>query len=406
MISTIIADNLPQKSVESTLKAQDFTNTKVYIIAIGKAAWTMTKTASDYLGNKVEKGILITKYGHSNGKIPKVEIYEAGHPTPDENTVKATKAVLALAENLNANDLVLFLVSGGGSALFEAPQDGISLEDMAKITNDLLASGADITEINTIRKRLSKVKGGRFADICKPASILSIVLSDVLGDRLDIIASGPAAPDKTTKEETLRIIEKYGLKFTQSQMEHIHKETPKSTNNVKTFVTGSVRSLCESAAVCAKSFGFNPYILTSSLNCEASQAGKFLAAIARDTQEGHTHFQKPCAIIAGGETVVRVTGDGKGGRNQELALAAAAGIAGIKDVVIFSLGSDGTDGPTDAAGGIVDGDTCAKLAGQEINIDFVLGNNDSYNGLKAVDGLIITGPTGTNVNDVSVALII
>ena len=404
MIGKIIADNMPQKSVENALKGQDFSQSNIYIVAIGKAAWTMAKSAVDFIGDKVKEGVVITKYGHSLGEIPKMTIYEAGHPTPDENTISATTAALALVESLGAGDVVVFLVSGGGSALFEAPQDGISLEDLATLTNALLASGADITEINTLRKRMSKVKAGRFAELCKPANMFAIVLSDVLGDRLDIIASGPAAPDQSTSAEALYIVDKYGLKLSASQLDYLHCETPKTTDNVKTIITGSVRSLCESAAACAKELGFTSYILTTSLNCEAADAGKFLSAIALDIHRGISHFQKPCAVIAGGETVVQVTGSGMGGRNQELVLSAACGIAGLEDTVIFSLGSDGTDGPTDAAGGIVDGDTVAKLAAHGLNIDKILANNDSYNGLKSVGGLIITGPTGTNVNDVAVVL--
>ena len=404
MITDIIADNMPQKAVENALISHDFKGNKVYLAAIGKAAWTMTKAASDYLGDKIEKGVVITKYGHTQGDIPRMTIFEAGHPTLDENTVIATKTVLELVENLGVGDEVLFLVSGGGSALFEVPQDGVTLEDYAALTNALLASGADIVEINTVRKRLSRVKAGRFAELCKPAGIFAVVLSDVLGDRLDTIASGPAAPDMSTKDDAMAIVEKYGLNLSPNLMKHLHRETPKAIDNVKTVVTGSVRSLCEAAAASAKRMGFTPYILTTSLNCEAADAGKFMAAIACDTQGGVTYFIRPCAIIAGGETVVRVKGSGMGGRNQELALSAAKGIAGLSGTVIFSLGSDGTDGPTDAAGGIVDGDTMARLAAQGLNIDKILAVNDSYNGLKAVNSLIITGPTGTNVNDVAVVL--
>ena len=404
MIENIIADNMPQKAVINALAAREFIGRKTYLIAIGKAAWTMAKTASDYLGDKIEKGIVITKYDHAMGDISRVEIFEAGHPVLDENTVAATQAVLSLVKNLGRDDEVLFLVSGGGSALFEAPQDGISLEDLATLTNAMLASGADIVEINMIRKRLSKVKAGRFAEIISPAKATQIVLSDVLGDRLDTIASGPATADTSTTEEVLAIVDKYGLELTPLQAELLRYETPKTVNNVETVITGSVSSLCEAAAVSAKALGLTPYILTTSLNCQAADAGKFLAATARDTQRGATHFVKPCAIIAGGETVVKVTGNGLGGRNQELALTAAIGIAGLDDTLIFSIGSDGTDGPTDAAGGMVDGYTMAKLAAQGINIEKILANNDSYNGLKAADGLIITGPTGTNVNDVAVVL--
>ena len=404
MIDRIIADNMPQKSVINALEAHEFTGDKVYLVAIGKAAWTMAKAASEYLGDKIEKGIVITKYDHSQGEIPRLKIFEAGHPTPDENTVAATNEALALVQDLRAGDEVLFLVSGGGSALFEAPQDGVTLEDFVVLTKDLLASGADIVEINMIRKRLSKVKAGRFAELCKPANVYAIILSDVLGDRLDTIASGPAVPDNSTADDAKAIVEKYGLKLTDLQLSYLNQETPKVVDNVKTTVTGSVRSLCESAAACAKELGFTPYVLTTTLSCEASEAGKFLSVIASDTQRGVTHFQKPCAIIAGGETVVQLKGDGMGGRNQELALTAAKGIAGLGDTLIFSLGSDGTDGPTDAAGGIVDGETVANLLAKGINVDKILANNDSYNGLKVVDSLIITGPTGTNVNDVSVIL--
>jgi len=421
IITQIISENMPDKAVKEALQAYSLPD-KLYLVAIGKAAWTMTKAACDYLGDKIHKGVAITKYGHSQGEIFPVAIYEAGHPIPDDNSIKATEAVLDLVSNLGAEDTVLFLVSGGGSALFESPKDGVTLDDLQSLTKILLEKGAAITEINALRKRLSKVKAGGFAEICKPASIFSIVLSDVLEDRLDTIASGPAAPDMTTREDALRIAKKYKVDemFLHSDTNTadrvmtskdktpitllFRQETPKSTDNVKTVIVGSVRSLCKSAADCAKSLGYTPYVLTTSLGCEAAEAGKVLAAIARDTQAGLSHFRKPCAIIMGGETIVHVKGNGKGGRNQEMALAAAKGIAGLANTIVFALGSDGTDGPTDAAGGIVNGDTLANLTAQGLSIDSILANNDSYNGLKAVDGLIITGPTGTNVNDVAVLL--
>ena len=402
MIENIISDNMPQKAVIDALTARNFTNREIVMVAIGKAAWTMAKAASDYLGDKITTGIVITKYGHSQGNIPNIRIHEAGHPIPDENTVAATQAVLALVENLGADDEVLFLVSGGGSALFEAPS--VNLGDLASITSALLASGAGIVEVNTIRKRFSKVKAGRFAALVSPAKIFQIVLSDVLGDRLDTIASGPAAADASTCEDALEIIEKYSLCLTPTQADLLRRETPKTAANVTTVITGSVNSLCEAAAASAKTLGFTPYILTTSLNCQAAEAGKFLAAVARDTQHGATYFAKPCAIIVGGETVVKLTGDGLGGRNQEISLSAAMGIAGLENTLIFAIGSDGTDGPTDAAGGIVDGGTAPKLAEQGISIEKSLANNDSYHALKTAGGLVITGPTGTNVNDIAVVL--
>jgi len=364
----------------------------------------MARAAADFLGERLASGVVITKHAHSQGDIPGLEIFEAGHPTPDENTLKATQRALALAESLGEGDELLFLVSGGGSALFEAPLEGIALEDLAALTDRLLASGADIMEINTIRKRFSRVKAGRFAEICSPAKVFSIVLSDVPGDRLDAIASGPAAPDTTTSAQALAIAEKYGLQLSARQKSCLALETPKKIGNVETAITGSVRSLCESAAKAAEALGYTPYVLTTVLNCEAAEAGKFLASIAADTQNLTNSFAKPCAIIAGGETVVHVKGSGKGGRNQELVLAAAKGIAALENTLVFSLGSDGTDGPTDAAGGIVDCATAARLRDQGFDIDKVLSNNDAYHTLQAVDGLIVTGPTGTNVNDVSVAL--
>ena len=404
MIKNIIAENMPEASVKKALSEHDFANKNIYLVAIGKAAYTMAAAAHATLGNKIKKGVVITKYDHPGDPLPGIDIFEAGHPTPDENTVTASQKALELIQNLSPNDEVLFLVSGGGSALFEAPKEGITLDILVNITNDLLASGADIVEINMLRKRLSKVKAGGFAKLCAPASVFAIVLSDVLGDRLDTIASGPAAADMSTVEDALGIIEKYKLSLPQVALDYIKEETPKEVTNVKTVITGSVKSLCTSAAMSAQALGYKPYVLTTTLSCEASEAGKFLAQIAVDTKRGETSFKTPCAIIVGGETVVHLKGKGKGGRNQEIALAAAKAIAGVDGTLVFSVGSDGTDGPTDAAGGIVDEHSLSKLKAIGHKVDTVLANNDSYNSLKEIDGLIITGPTGTNVNDVAVVL--
>ena len=403
MIKSIIADNMPHQAVENALKAHKFTG-KIYMVAIGKAAWAMAQAASDFLGERLERGIVVTKYQHSQGVLPSIDIYEAGHPVSDENTILATDACIELAKSLTERDELLFLVSGGGSALFEKPLDGLTLTDIADVTNQLLASGADIVEMNMVRKRFSSVKAGRFAQFAAPARVFSIVLSDVLGDRLDSIASGPVVADTSTILDAARIVDKYKLKLTDIQRKYLELETPKKVTNVETVITGSVRTLCESAAEAARELGYEPVILTTMLSCEASEAGRFLAAIAVDIKHGRNSFKTLCAIIAGGETVVTLKGTGKGGRNQEFALASAKGIAGLEDVLIFSLGSDGTDGPTDAAGGIVDGSTAQKLKAQDIDIDKVLTNNDAYHALQAVDGLIKTGPTGTNVNDVTVIL--
>ena len=393
-----IAAVLPDEAVRRTLKDYRPGAGKTLLVAAGKAAWQMAKAAVDTLG-QVDGGVVITKYGHVIGEIPGVVCYEAGHPVPDENSFAATKKALELVENRSAGDTVIFLLSGGGSALFELPL--ISGEELQDITRQLLASGADIVEMNTIRKRLSAVKGGRFALACAPAKVLSIVLSDILGDPLDMIASGPAYPDSSTCKQAKNIAAKYELKFSPDAEKLLNEETPKELHNVETHINGSVRELCAAAAAAAQKLGYDPIILTDQLCCEAREAGSFLASILKS----HAQSGRSLAFIAGGETVVRLTGHGLGGRNQELALAAAPGIADIPGAAVFSVGSDGTDGPTDAAGGYVDGETCAALAERGISVFDMLRDNDAYHALQAVSGLIVTGPTGTNVNDVAVALL-
>ena len=280
---------------------------------------------------------------------------------------------------MTGEDTVLFLLSGGGSALFEQPLvPGVELQD---ITNQLLASGADIVEMNTIRKRLSGVKGGRFAQACAPAQVFSIVLSDILGDPLDMIASGPAVPDTSTCAQALAIVEKYHLDLSEQAQALLRQETPKTLDNVMTRITGSVRELCTAAAAACRELGYEPILLTDRLCCEAKEAGSFLGSIVRT----HAGRGRKLAYIAGGETVVHLTGQGLGGRNQELAPAAAPTLAGL-NAAVFSVGSDGTDGPTDAAGGYVDGGTAAALAAKNWNVFDTLQNNDAYHALQAVDG--------------------
>ena len=389
---------LPDEAVRRALAGQDFPG-RVVLVAAGKAAWQMAKTAYECMGRRIDAGVVITKYGHVMGPIGNFALYEAGHPVPDENSFDATQKALDLTADLEAGDMVLLLLSGGGSALLEKPL--VPGEVLQNITNQLLACGADIVEINTIRKRLSAVKGGRFARHCAPARIFSIVLSDILGDPLDMIASGPAVPDSSTCAQALSIAEKYGLRLTEDARTLLHQETPKVLDNVTTQINGSVRELCKAAANAARELGYEPVILTDQLECQAREAGSFLASILKT----HAGAGRKMAFIAGGETVVRLTGCGKGGRNQELALAAASGIYGIPGAAVFSVGSDGTDGPTDAAGGYVDHQTAAELEAMGVDICCVLRENDSYHALQKSGGLIITGPTGTNVNDVAVALL-
>lgn len=389
---------LPDEAVAKALQGRILGPGKIYLVAVGKAGWQMGKAAAEILQDKLEAGVVVTKYDHVKGEIPRTHCFEAGHPVPDENSFSATQAALDLVERATEEDEVIFLLSGGGSALFEKPL--VSGEELQDITRQLLACGADIVEMNTIRKRLSAVKGGRFAQSCAPAHVFSIVLSDILGDPLDMIASGPAYPDSSTCEEALAIAEKYGLQLSEKARALIRQETPKTLANVETQITGSVSDLCRAAAAACEELGYEPVILTDQLSCEAREAGRFLAAIARS----HQNTEKSLAFVAGGETVVHLTGSGKGGRNQELALAAAEGIAGLKNTAVFSVGSDGTDGPTDAAGGYCDTFTKEKLAQQGISIYEVLRDNDAYHALQGTDGLIVTGATGTNVNDVAVLL--
>ena len=399
IIDRAIKESLPDSAVRKALQEFPETKGKVVLIAVGKAAWQMADAAYGFLGERITSGVVVTKYDHSKGRIGNLEIYEGGHPVPDENSYKGTSAAIKAVEGLGEEDIVLFLVSGGGSALFEKPL--IPSSDMARLTSELLASGASITEMNTIRKRMSAVKGGKFALLCKPARVFSIVLSDIIGDPLDMIASGPAYPDSSTREEAEAIAEAYGLTLTDEMKKLLAEETPKSLDNVETHVTGSVRELCASASRAAEELGYKSFVITSYLSCIAREAGVMMADIAMHNKDS----KESLAFIMGGETVVKLTGKGKGGRNQELALSAAPLLSSVENAAVFSVGSDGTDGPTDAAGGYVDSDTLSILKAKGIDVQKVLEDNDAYHALEKCGGLVITGPTGTNVNDVSVLLI-
>ena len=390
---------MPEKAVEDALSTLEFTPGRLLVVAIGKAAWNMASAALSHLGDQVDGGCVITKYGHSRGDLPPLTIYEAGHPVPDENSYLATEAALSLTQNLTVNDTVLFLVSGGGSALFEAPL--IDPQELEDIGSQLLRCGAHITEINAIRKRLSRVKGGRFAQHCAPARVVALLLSDVLGDRPDVIASGPACVDMSGGVEPLDIVRKYGLKLSANAMECLRRPLPDSLPNAENHISGSVRQFCQAAETSARAMGYEPVLLTDRLACEARDAGRMMG----ETALRHQDATRPLAIISGGETVVHVQGDGLGGRNQELALSAVPYLAKCRDTLLFSVGSDGTDGPTDAAGGMVDANTQKLLQMRKISLEDVQRRNDAYHALKAVDGLIFTGPTGTNVNDLTVLLI-
>ena len=387
-----IAKELPNEAVKNILKDVNFSDGKVVLVAIGKAAYEMAKAATEI--KHIDEGIVITKYDHIKSKLNNIELYEAGHPISDQNTFIATKRALQLTKDLSNKDTVLFLVSGGGSALFE--QSDLSLEVIQDINNQLLKSGADIKEINTIRKRLSNVKGGKFAKHCYPAKIIQIVLSDIINDPLDMIASGPAAIDSSSSKDALNIIDKYNIKLSNKALKLINNDTIKQIDNVDTYFAGNLELLCLAALNKAKELGYDTKIIKTDENGIAKDAGKQFALLANS--------QKPnTCLIMGGETVVNVKGSGLGGRNQEFVLSAAKYIN--DNVTILSIGSDGTDGPTDAAGGYVDSVIKQKIKELSIDIDLALNNNDSYNTLKQLDALIVTGPTGTNVNDLMLAII-
>ena len=389
---------MPDAAVRRALAAhRDFLDApgRLILVAVGKAAWTMARAAWDEAA--FDGGVIVTARGCAHGPVGNAAIIEAGHPIPDEMSILGAETALERVRGLTEHDRVLFLLSGGGSALFEKPL--IAPDELARITEHLLRSGADIVAINTIRKRLSAVKGGRFALACRPARVLSLVLSDVLGDPLDMIASGPAAPDTSTSREALALAGRYALPLSDAARACLVRETPKALDNVESEIIGSVSLLCASAADTARALGYEPLLLTDRLDCEAREAGAFLSAMAK-THAGRGRR----AFILGGETVVHVRGRGLGGRNQELALAAAGGLNGL-NAALMSVGSDGRDGPTDAAGGCVDGASLERCRAAGVDIAAALADNDAYHALDRIGALIRTGPTGTNVGDLTVLLI-
>ena len=388
---------LPDQAVREALNGFRKPAGKTILVAVGKAAWQMASAALKEI--TVDQGIVITKYDHSKGLLPHCVIREAGHPVLDENSLKAAEEAISLVSGLKENDTVLFLLSGGASALFELPL--VPLETLQDLNRQLLACGASIEEINTLRKRLSAVKGGRFALKCAPAKVFSIVLSDILGDPLDMIGSGPAYPDSSTCEDALRIVEKYGLQIDEKTLALLEEETPKELHNVTTVLAGNITILCQKAEEICRKLGYETCILNRALQGEARDAGKELAEKAVQlAKEKNTKI----ALLEGGETVVTLRGKGLGGRNQELVLAAVETLAG-HNAAVFSFGSDGTDGPTDAAGTYADGDTLSAMKEKGIDPALYLAENDSYHAFKAIGQLLITGPTGTNINDLTVALI-
>jgi len=399
VIEAALAAAYPKKAVIRAVEGLRLYGGRLRVIAIGKAAWAMADAALEALGARIEQGLAVVPYGYSRGPLPRFTVMEAGHPVPDENSVLAADAAIAMTQGLDVDDTVLMLVSGGGSSLFERPL--IPLPLYATTLNALMRCGANITETNVIRKRLSAVKGGRFAKLCAPAGVVGLLLSDVLGDAPDAIASGPVSPDPATSDEAESTLLRLLPEAPEILRTLMRRETPKALPNAETYLIGNVDLLVRSAARALRRLGYETVVLTDRLNCEAREAGRFLASMALSHQ-GETHS---VAYLAGGETIVHVNGGGQGGRNQELALAAAGTLEGLRNTALFTLGSDGIDGPTDAAGGYVNHRTAGRLRAAQIDIDAALRDNDSYNALRAAGGLIKTGPTGTSINDIAVLMI-
>jgi glycerate-2-kinase len=390
----------------------------VYVIGGGKASGSMAGALEEVLGKRIKKGFVNVPRG-SKHKTDLIELHEASHPIPDEDGVEGTCRMLEMAEQAEEDDLVICLISGGGSSLMPSPRGEISIADKREITNALLKSGATINEFNTVRKHISDLKGGWLAKKAYPATILNLILSDVVGDPLDFIASGPTVPDSTTFSDAVKVLEKYGLwskapvsirKVLSDGEKGIIPETPKAGDEAfkKVFnvVVGNNRLASLTAREYLKSEGLNTLLLTAMLEGEARHVGVILASIAHEVSASGNPVPKPAGIIAGGETTVAVTGKGLGGRNQEIALAAVQNLKGMNGVVVASLSTDGVDGPTDAAGAIVDGKTLDRAAKMEVTPEEYLAQNDSYHFFSKLGDLIFTGPTGTNVNDVSVIIVL
>ena len=390
---------------------------RILVVGAGKAGAPMAKALEDLLGDRIADGVIVVKEGHGL-PLKHIRIHEAGHPVPDERGVRGAEDILALVNKAGKRDLVLCVISGGGSALLVAPAEGVTLADKQEVTRLLLACGADIHEINTVRKHLSRAKGGGLARYAHPATVVSLILSDVVGDDLNVIASGPAVPDTSTFGDTREVFGKYDIwhKLPQSVQTRIRQglagdieDTPKAGDDVfrrcySELVGTNIQALI-AASKAAQRKGYQSIILSSTVEGEAREVVKMFAAFAKEVRNSANPIAAPACILCGGETTVTIQGNGKGGRNQEFALASAMIIDGMQNIVVLSGGTDGTDGPTDAAGAIADGRTMARAMAQDLSpLDF-LQRNDSYNFFLPLNDLIITGPTRTNVSDVYMVLV-
>jgi glycerate 2-kinase len=383
---------------------------RVFVLAAGKAAGAMAQAAEELFGERIAGGLIVTKYGHE-ASSEKLEIIFAAHPEPDEKGVEAARRAEELARSLGEGDLLLALISGGASALLADPAPPIELADLKKLTGALLRSGANINEINAVRKHVSVLKGGGLARLAAPAPTLALLLSDVVGEDPSAIASGLTAPDPTTLDDARRVLERYGIEPPESVAEYLKNapETPKPGDpvfeRVANVVCGSGRHAAEAAVAKARELGYEPVLLSTTITGDARGIASVYAAVVREVLESGNPLPPPCAVVSGGEATVTVRGDGKGGPNQEFALTLAVELDGIGAWAALAADTDGNDGPTDAAGGLVDGATAEAIRSGGIAPEEALANNDAYAALEAGGALLITGPTGTNVNDLRVALI-
>jgi len=391
---------------------------RIFVLGGGKASGAMAEALELILNDRIDDGVIVIPKGTANDhRLNHIKLHESSHPIPDESSVSGAMKILELAKEAEEGDLVICLISGGGSSLMALPKEGISLEDKQRMTNMLLKSGATINEINAVRKHISSFKGGQLAEAIHPADLIGLLLSDVLGDPLDVIASGPTVPDSSTFGDAISILRRYGLweKAPKSIKRILLNgaagripETPKRDNpifeKVKNIVIGNNRLACTAALRRIKEEGLNVLFLTSFMEGESRHIGTFFGALGRELIASDKPIPSPAGIVAGGETTVTVTGNGIGGRNQEIALSAALKIAGANGMVLASASTDGIDGPTDAAGAIVDGNTVRRSRELGLNPMDYLNNNDSYTYFSKLNDLIITGPTRTNVCDITILI--
>jgi glycerate 2-kinase len=385
----------------------------VYVIGAGKASARMAQAVERLLGPRITGGLINVKYGHT-ARLRRIELNECGHPIPDRQGQRGAQRIAEIANAAGSSDLIVCLISGGASALLPLPAPPVTLAEKQATTRLLLHSGASIHELNCVRKHISQVKGGQLARLAWPATVLTLILSDVIGDDPDVIGSGPTAPDRSTFAEAQAILQKYRIagKVPAAVRRRLNAgvpETPKPGDkifkNVQNLIAGSNRLAVDAAARQARELGFRTLVLSTSISGEARDVARVHASIAREIRASGRPLRPPACVISGGETTVTVRGHGLGGRNQEFALAAALDIAGLRDVAILSAGTDGTDGPTDAAGAIVDGSTIARAQARNLNAAEFLARNDSYHFFDPLGDLIRTGPTGTNVADVQLILV-